>query len=370
MEKLIFNYEKTSGAGANNFVRLDEFLRKVLPAAIEKNHLRAPLVDRNPKSVNLSEAGGGQIAVSNSKIRRLILAGSVFVNGRVVTRPAFELRGKSVIAVEFESEKFFFEKQPDDIQFEVTDDSVLFEDENLIFVNKPAFFPVEQTITGNRANLHDAVVDYLWKKNPSLRNPPYVGIMHRLDRTTSGVILFTKTRAANKEIHEMFENHAFIKEYYAVVEKKAGNSGAAGIAKKNIGHSGAVEIVKNNVGNSGGAKFVPGATFTVENYLGRISGKSQQAKWGSVKQNAGGLYAKTDFIIEKECIVEGRECFLVKCLLYTGRTHQIRVHLSESGLPILGDELYGGKKAKRIYLHSYRLAKEGKFDVSSSPDFL
>ena len=71
-------------------------------------------------------------------------------------------------------------------------EAVLFEDENLIFINKPAFFPVEQTITGSRANLHDAVVDYLWKRNPSLPNPPYAGIMHRLDRTTSGLILFTK----------------------------------------------------------------------------------------------------------------------------------------------------------------------------------
>ena len=178
--------------------RLDEFLREKLPEKIKA------------ENTNCNET------VSNSKIRRLIISGCVSINGKSVVRPAFELRGQSVVTVEFEPEKFFYEKQPDDISFEVSDNDVLFENEELIFINKPPFFPVEQTITGNRDNLHDAVVRYLWKRNPELRNPPYVGIMHRLDRETSGIILFTKTRAVNKEIHEMFENHSYIKEYIAV----------------------------------------------------------------------------------------------------------------------------------------------------------
>jgi 23S rRNA-/tRNA-specific pseudouridylate synthase len=99
-------------------IRLDQYLRTVLP---------------EEKSLAGQE-------LSNSKIRRLIVAGAVSVNGHTVTRPAFELRGKSQVCVEFDTEKFFFEKQPDDIQFEVTDSSVLYEDENLIFINKPAFF--------------------------------------------------------------------------------------------------------------------------------------------------------------------------------------------------------------------------------------
>ena len=125
----------------DNKIRLDEFLRKTLPARIKEE-------------------------VSNSKIRRLIVAGAVSVNGRHTVRPSFELRGNSEVIVELDMEKLFYEKQPDDIKFEVTADSVLFEDDNLIFINKPAFFPVEQTITSNRDNLHDAVVRYLWAKNP------------------------------------------------------------------------------------------------------------------------------------------------------------------------------------------------------------
>ncbi len=320
--------------------RLDEFLRENL---LQK--IKAKIKTQNlEKSIEAN-------SISNSKIRRLIISGSVTVNGKTVVRPAFELREKSVLAVNFEAEKFFYEKQPDDITFEVSDDDVLFENDDLIFINKPAFFPVEQTITGNRDNLHDAVVRYLWKRNPELRNPPYVGIMHRLDRETSGVILFTKTRAVNKEIHEMFENHSFIKEYLAVVTQKDSKS------KKDLSPK------------TPEKKLSPGYKFTVEKYIGRITGKSQAGKWGSLPEEKGGLYSKTDFeVISAEN--RGNTVFYsIKCTLYTGRTHQIRVHLSEAGLPILGDELYGGQKASRLYLHSSRLAcnmsSTCNFDVRS-----
>ena len=294
----------------NQTCRLDEFLRQKVP-----EHFKDQSVEGD---------------FSNSKIRRLIIAGAVRVNGRQITRPSFELKKSSQVSLLFEKEKFFYEKQPDDIGFEVTDSSVLYEDENLIFINKPAFFPVEQTITGNRANLHDAVVDYLWKRKPELRNPPYVGIMHRLDRTTSGVILFTKNRSVNKEISELFQSHDFIKKYYAVVE----------------------------------AELVSASPFTVEMYMDRISPKSQTAKWGEVAQSRGGLYSKTEFRVLKEITIENRPCLLLECTLFTGRTHQIRVHLASRGLPILGDTLYGGSPAKRIYLHSCELTSK-LFSVKS-----
>lgn len=318
MQELKFSTSQTE--------RLDEFLRRELPRAVVSIQvLRA-----------CSTTG-----ISNSKIRRLILAGAVQVNGRPVLRPAFELRGHSIITVRFEAERFFYEKQPDDLAFEMSDAAVLYEDENLIFVDKPADFPVEQTITGNRANLHDAVVDYLWKRQPELRNPPYVGIMHRLDRTTSGVILFTKTRAVNKEISEIFQSHNLTKQYLAVVEAPRGEKWQA-------------------------------SQFTVEMFMGRVTGKSQQGKWGQVAESRGGQYSKTDFRVLKKLSVEGRSCLLIECSLHTGRTHQIRVHLASRGLPILGDELYGGYPAKRMYLHAAHLAftlNGKKYDVKAAHGF-
>ena len=317
--------------------RIDEFLRAELPGAVKALVEKAEAGTK--QSIGQSIGQSAAPAFSNSKIRRLILAGAVFVNGRVVTRPAFELRGRSTVVVHFDAQKFFYEKQPEDATFEMSDDAVLFEDENLIFVNKPAEFPVEQTITGNRNNLHDSLVDFLWRRDPSLRNPPYVGIMHRLDRTTSGVIVFTKTRAVNKEVSEVFLSHNLIKQYLAVVEDKKG-----------------VE-----------------PSFTIEMFMGRITGKSQQGKWGEVPESRGGQYSKTDFRVLKKITVEGRPCLLIECTLYTGRTHQIRVHLASHGLPILGDELYGGHPAKRMYLHAARLSftlNGKKYDVSSPFDRL
>ncbi len=302
--------------------RLDTFLRAELPSKI------AGLVNKDLQAAE----------ISNSKIRRLILAGAVQVNGRPVLRPAFELRGHSSVTVRFDVEKFFYEKQPDDISFELTDAAILYEDENLIFINKPARFPVEQTITGNRSNLHDALVDFLWKRNPLLRNPPYVGIMHRLDKETSGVILFTKTRAVNAEVSQAFQSHKLVKQYFAVVEDKG---------------------------------LKPEESFTVELYMNRVSGKSQAGRWGQVPESRGGQYSKTDFRLVRRLKVEGRACLLLECSLYTGRTHQIRVHLASRGLPILGDQLYGGQNASRLYLHAAHLALEvnGKnYDVSSPFD--
>lgn len=301
--------------------RLDEFLRKNLPAAINEEN------------------------VSNSKIRRLVVAGAVCVNGMQIRRPAFELRGNSNITVNYEKDKFLFEKQPDDIKFELSEKDVLFEDEFLICVNKPALFPTEETIVGGekRDNLHDAIVRYLWKKNPDLRNPPYVGIMHRLDRETSGVILFTKQRSVNKEIQRMFTGHDFTKIYVALC--------------------------------CGSEKIKPEKEFSVEMFMNRVSPKSQAAKWGSVPEKFGGLYSRTDFLVLKEIPRGEKKCFLVQASLFTGRTHQIRVHLSSSGLPILGDVLYGGIPAARVMLHSSRLEFKHpvtgqKICVESEPDFL
>ena len=300
-------------------IRLDEFLREELPHCKQlKGH-----------------------EVSNSKIRRLIVAGAVSVNGREVVRPAFELRGKSDVCIALDVEKFFFEKQPDDAKFEVSEASVLYEDDDLIFIDKPARFPVEQTITGNRANLHDSLVDYLWKRNPALRNPPYAGIMHRLDRETSGVILFTKTRSVNAAVSDLFQKHDLTKQYLAVV---------------------------NNNG-----KLHEGDSFTVKMFMGRVTGKSQQGKWGELSEARGGQFSHTDFKVLRTLTVEGRSCLLLECTLHTGRTHQIRVHLSSRGLPILGDTLYGGHPATRMYLHAAHLAfklGDKEYDVQSTPDFL
>lgn len=285
-------------------VRLDKFLQNTLPLEISKD-------------------------ISNSKIRRLIMAGSITINNQQCRNPAFNLRKGNTVRAQIDIEKLFFEKQPDDIDYILTQKDVLYEDDVIIVVNKPAFLPTEDTIVESRQSMHSAVVKYLWEKNPSLKNPPYAGIMHRLDRETSGVLLFTKSRSVNNEVHRMFEEHTAQKVYRAVCSEK---SPAA--VEKNI---------KNN-------------SFTVENFIGRISAKSARCKIGPLSESKGGQYAKTEFYITSR----KNELLYIDCHLFTGRTHQIRVHLSLKNIPIIGDDLYGGARGikelnERIMLHAVSL---------------
>lgn len=285
--------------------RLDLFLREAIP-----------LILKEDKS---SE-------ISNSKIRRLIVAGAVSVDKRQCRVPSAQVNVGSIVEADIDEQKFFFEKQPDDISFEVTAASVLYEDDAIIVVNKPAFFPTEETITGNRDNLHQAVIRYLWNKNPSLRNPPYAGIMHRLDRETSGVILFTKTRAVNKKVFEMFEQHTARKVYRAVCTKRSGFP-------------------------------EPEHSFSCDDAIGRVSASSAACKMGVVRSAKNGSFIKDAQTAHTDCIVVGKKDnqYFIDARPLTGRTHQIRVHLSSVGLPILGDELYGGSSWPRIMLHAQSL---------------
>ena len=200
-------------------------------------------------------------------------------------------------------------------------------------MNKPAFFPTEETIVGGekRDCLHAAVVRYLWTK-AALRNPPYAGIMHRLDRETSGVIMFTKNRAVNAAVHEIFEKRTAQKIYRAVC------------------------AVAGNKGNTQRYRNLEkGSEFFVENNIRRISPKSTRAKWGELSTTHGGLYARTDFTVLERCMSGGISAVKIEARPLTGRTHQIRVHLASVGLPILGDTLYGAPEYKRTMLHAQNL---------------
>lgn len=246
--------------------------------------------------------------ISNSKIRRLLVSGNVFVNDTRIKIPGYVVRRGDRIRIFFDQEKFEFEKSPDDIPFTLENRDVIYEDEYLIAVNKPPCFPTEAVIVKDRNNLHYEVKNYLWKKSGQ-KNIPYAGVLHRLDRETSGVVVFSKNRNINKEMFDIFSNHNLTKKYLALsfAEKP-------GINK----------------------------SFTVSGFMKRTSPKSRQCKWGLVPENRNGVeekYSKTDF----EILGFRNRTVLIRAVPLTGRTHQIRVHLASENLPILGDSLYGGK---------------------------
>ena len=283
-------------------IRLDVLLRKRLPEIIETE-------------------------ISNSKIRRLIFSSSVFINSNPTRNPSLILNRRTKVEIHLDTEKLLHEKKCNDIEYTLTEKDVIYEDDYIIVVDKPAFLPSEKTFVNERNNMKDCVINYLWSKNKSLANPPYIGMHHRLDRETSGVLLFSKSRSVNKNLHEQFENHTITKKYRAVC------------------------VAKNNVPKE--------KKFIVEGNMFRVSAKSEACKMG-LSKTKDGLYSRTQFVIKGEKNINSNKIYYIDCELETGRTHQIRVHLASTGLPIAGDKLYGADFAfrennERIMLHSFEL---------------
>lgn len=263
--------------------------------------------------------------LSKAKIRTLILSGAVYVNRHRNKIPSNELFAGAVIEVYFdESRMKVTETKATASSTVMTEAKVLFEDEWIILVNKDPGIPTQPTIDPNRPNLFDLTKKYLSKKRTG--SEPYLGLHHRLDRDTSGVVLFTKSESANKGVAELFAQHRIQKTYQCLVWR----SPTAAILESRD-------------------------QFTVKNFLGRISAKNETARFGSVTSN--GDPAHTDFRVMEVF----RQCYWLEASPRTGRTHQIRVHSSEAHLPILGDPLYFPKnvfamvQAPRLMLHAQRL---------------
>ena len=327
----------------------EEFVFVVQKDAALNDFLRAEL----PKVLENCGAAEDKSGLSNSKVRRLIFSQNVWVDAGggffACKNPAFSLRKNARVKVLFDQEKFFFQKQNGDIEFELDGSRVLYEDDAIIVVNKPPHFPTEPTFVQDRDNLRQAVIRYLHKKIGLDKNPPYCGIVHRLDRDTSGAILFSKRRDCNAALFKAFDSSGAENGSLGLAKDsrvKRGNDNVGRAAKKIY-----VAVCERAAGCGLLGNLREGAEFSVKNYLGRVSPKSQAAKWGCVPKEKGGKFARTDFKVLKE--KGGR--VLVQAELLTGRTHQIRVHLAQSGLAILGDELYGGRAAERIFLHALTL---------------
>ncbi len=182
---------------------------------------------------------------------------------------------------------------------------VLAEDEHLLVINKPAGW-----------NTHapapfagEGVYEWLRHREPRWAS---LAIIHRLDKETSGVLVFAKTPVANRSLTQQFTARAVSKSYRLVTDRPVSRD-----------------------------------EFRVASTLVRAGDR-----YVSRPQAAGGEYAETLFrVVERH---EGRT--VLAALPATGRTHQIRVHAAESGCPILGDTLYGGTPAARVWLHAESIA--------------
>ena len=195
---------------------------------------------------------------------------------------------------------------------------LIFEDEHLLVVNKPAGLNTHAPSPYAGEGLYD------WLRH---REPRWasLAIIQRLDKETSGVIVFAKTPLANRSLTAQFTDRSVHKIYWLLTDRPV----------------------------------IQGA-ITVKSTLVRAG-----SRYVSRPLHAGGEEAETRFRVrESEAKAEGRNPkaeieagghALVEAEPFTGRTHQIRVHAAEKGFPILGDTLYGGTPARRVYLHAAEL---------------
>lgn len=185
---------------------------------------------------------------------------------------------------------------------------VIFEDEHLLVVVKPAGWNTHAPSPYAGEGIYD------WLRHREARWAT-LAILHRLDKETSGLLVFGKTPLANRSLTEQFARHRVRKQYLLLTDRA-----------------------------------VPEKEFTVKSSLLRVGEK--------YASRSGGEIAETKFtpVADSELKTQNSKLKTVSASPLTGRTHQIRVHAAESGFPILGDTLYGGTASSRVFLHAAEIA--------------
>lgn len=244
-------------------------------------------------SENISE-------LSRAQVQRLIDGGFVFADEESITDKSFKTRLGDVYQITLPAATDAAPKA-ENIELEV-----LYEDNDLIVVNKPAGMTVHPAAGAYSGTLVNALLYHCKDSLSGIGGVARPGIVHRIDRNTSGILVVAKNDLAHRGLAEQFFNHSIERTYYAVVYSVL--TPLKGVIEGNIARS-PYDRKKMALVQTGGKSAVTHYE-TIENYKNAAS--------------------------------------LVKCNLETGRTHQIRVHLSSKGCNLIGDDVY--IKAKKTAL--------------------
>jgi 23S rRNA pseudouridine1911/1915/1917 synthase len=244
---------------------------------------------------------------SRSRIQQLIRQRFVTLNG-AATRPRDLVRAGDRIEIkEPPPEKINIEPEPISLD-------VIYEDEEVIVINKQSGLVVHPGAGKRHGTLVNALLHH-FPKLSGIGGKERPGIVHRLDKETSGCLVVAKTDEAHRKLSEQFAAREVEKIYLGLVAGRLGKSSGA-----------------------------------IEERIGRHPVHRQRMSIAP----RGGRAAKTEYRV----ISSSPEMSLVECKLHSGRTHQIRVHLYHLGHPVVGDKIYGGKYARlfpRQMLHALKL---------------
>lgn len=237
------------------------------------------------------------IDMPRKKIKEYLTHGSIYVNNNRTTKYNYPVYSGNTIIIDTKSKNKVI------LPFEI-----LFEDDHIIVVNKPSGLLTIATDNEKYNTLYHIVRNYLVSKNRNNR----IFIVHRLDKDTSGVIIFAKDERTKNMLQDNWNDYVKLREYICVVHGK-------------------LEEKDNKI----------------VNYLAETKTKLVYTTTKDL-----GVEAITNY----EVVKENKDYSLVKVVIETGRRNQIRVTFKELGNPIVGDKIYGIKdNGKRLYLHADKL---------------
>ena len=260
------------------------------------------------KAERLDTFLAAEIGQTRSQIAQLIKLECVYVDDKIVSRPGVKLKIDQNVKVEFPEAKV---EKALDVDFDV---EIIYEDEDVLVINKPSGVTVHPAPSVKEATLVD------WLKHKGIRlstisGEERHGIVHRLDKGTSGAMVVAKNNEAHEFLSQQLQDKSMGRYYIAVINP----------------------ALKDDI-------------TTIECNIGRSA--KNRLKMAPVES---GKYAKTMF--KQLAMSKDEKNQLVACKLFTGRTHQIRVHLETINRHIIGDHIYAlspkEEKSERILLHAY-----------------
>jgi len=256
--------------------------------------------------------------ISRSRIQRAASSGFIFVNGEPV-KSNYKVKPLDRVSMRLERPPMTLEITPQEMSLEI-----VYEDDWLLVVNKPAGLVVHPGHGNWDGTLLNGLAWYL-RNDPDFDvNDPAIGLVHRIDKDTSGLLVIAKTAEVKSALGKQFFDHSTRREYVAVIWGHM--DPADGVLKSNIARDPRDRTRMAPFPYEGEVGKTAVTHYSTEEYLGYLS--------------------------------------QVRCRLETGRTHQIRVHLSHEGHPLFNDAVYGGDQILRgNRFASYKKFVENAFAI-------